>query len=306
MIAKILDGRKLSAEIRTTIKEDVSNFESKGMRPCLATILVGSDQASKLYISLKHKACQEAGIKSLEYEFPVDATSEEVEGLIETLNSNEDVHGILVQLPLPKNMKVDRIMGKIAPEKDVDGLHPCNLGNILYGSYGLLPCTPAAVMVLLMHNSIDIQGKHAVIIGRSAEVGKPLSILLLNQDATVTLCHSKTRNIEEHTRRADILISGVGRRPDFVVSEGMVKSGSTVVDIGMNRLGEKVCGDVDFEAVLPKVSYITPVPGGVGPMTVAMLLRNTLLAAATQIGIKPKSLKIFDEKRWPEFSILSR
>jgi methylenetetrahydrofolate dehydrogenase (NADP+)/methenyltetrahydrofolate cyclohydrolase len=304
MNATIIDGRKLSTEIKETVKEDVKLLESKGTKPCLATILIGSDQASSLYVSLKHRACEEVGIKSLDCKLPEGTSIEEVEQLIETLNSDERVHGILVQLPLPKSMEIDRIMGKISPEKDVDGLHPCNIGAMIYGRYRLLPCTPAAVMVILEHYSIGIRGKHAVIISRSAEVGKPLAMLLLNQDATVTVCHSKTRNVEEYAKSADILISGVGRRPDFVVGERMVKDGSAVIDIGTNKVEGKVCGDVDFEAVLPKVSYITPVPGGVGPMTVAMLLRNTLVATAIQTGVTTRSLGIFDCKRWPELSNL--
>ncbi|MBO3802956.1 MAG: bifunctional 5,10-methylenetetrahydrofolate dehydrogenase/5,10-methenyltetrahydrofolate cyclohydrolase [Candidatus Brockarchaeota archaeon] len=305
MNATIIDGRKLSAEIKATIKEDVKVFEGRGAKPCLATILVGSDQASSLYVSLKHKACQEVGIKSLDYKLPEGSSAKEIEGLIGTLNSDEGVHGILVQLPIPKPIDVGRIMGKISPDKDVDGLNPCNIGSMVYGGCRLVPCTPAAVMVILARYSIGTKGRHAVIISRSAEVGKPLAILLLNQDATVTVCHSKTRNVEEHAKGADILVSGVGRRPEFVVGESMVKAGSAVIDIGTNKVGGKVCGDVDFEAVLQKVSHITPVPGGVGPMTVAMLLRNTLVAAAAQEGIPRGSLGIFDEERWPEFSMLA-
>jgi len=284
MTATIIDGRRIAAEIRGLVKDEVRRFEGNGTKPSLATVLVGSDEASGLYISLKHKACQEVGIRSMDYRFPEDTPEEIIANKIQELNEDDGINGIMVQLPLPKALQAHRIIGRIGPEKDVDGLNPINMGRAIYKAYGLLPCTPAGIMVLLSRYSIDVRGMHAVIVNRSPEVGKSLALLLLNRDATVTVCHSKTKGIEEHTRRADILVSAVGGRPTFIVSAGMVKPGATVIDVGMNRIGGKICGDVDFDSVMLKASHITPVPGGVGPMTIAMLLRNTLAATSAQTG----------------------
>jgi len=285
MTATIIDGKRIAAEIRALVKDEVRRFEGSGTKPSLATILVGSDEASNLYISLKHNACQEVGIRSMDYRFPEDTSEETIMGKIEELNEDDSVHAIMVQLPLPNALRVHRVMEAIMPGKDVDGLNPINMGRTIYDAYGLLPCTSAGIMVLLSRYSIGIRGREAVIINRSPEVGKPLALLLLNRDATVTICHSRTGGLEEHTRRADILVSAVGGRPDFIVSEGMVKPGVAVIDVGMNRVGGRICGDVDFERVMLKASYITPVPGGIGPMTIAMLLRNTLAAASMQTGL---------------------
>lgn len=285
MTATIIDGKRIASEIRALVKDEVRRFEGHGIKPCLATILVGSDEASSLYVSLKHNACQEVGMRPLDYRLPEGVSEETIAGKIEELNEDVSVHGIMVQLPLPDTLKAQRVMEVIDPGKDVDGLNPINVGRAMYDAHGLLPCTPAGIMVLLTRYSIGVRGRDAVIVNRSPEVGKPLAMLLLNRDATVTICHSKTGGIEEHTRRADILVSAVGNRPGFVVSEDMVKLGAAVIDVGMNRVGGRICGDVDFDRVMLKASYITPVPGGVGPMTIALLLRNTLLAASTQMGL---------------------
>jgi len=296
MTATIIDGKRVAAEIRALAKDEVRRFEGNGTKPCLATILVGSNEASGLYISLKHNACQEVGIRSMDYRFPEGTSEEVIAGKIQELNEDDSVHGILVQLPLPNALQVQRVMEKIMPEKDVDGLNPINVGRAMYKTYGLLPCTPAGIMVLLSRYSIDTRRRHAVIVNRSPEVGKPLAMLLLNRDATVTVCHSKTNGIEEHTRRADILVSAIGSRPGFIISEDMVKPGATVIDVGMNRVGGRICGDVDFERVVLKASHITPVPGGVGPMTIAMLLRNTLAATSAQTGLGLAGTLMFEQE----------
>lgn len=296
MTATIMDGKGVATGIRARIKAEVRRLEDNGTEPCLATILVGSDEASSLYVSLKHNACQETGIKSMDHRFPEDVTEEEMIEKIEELNGDDNIHGVLVQLPLPEKVEPQRILEKILPEKDVDGLGPSNLGRTFFRRYGLLPCTPAGIMVLLSRYAIDSRGAYIVIVNRSTEVGKPLAQLLLNRDATVTVCHSKTREIEKHTRSADILISAVGKRPDFLIGEEMVKPGAAVIDVGMNRIGGKLYGDVDFERVVHKASYITPVPGGVGPMTIAMLLRNTLAAASTKTGMEIAESLTFDRE----------
>jgi methylenetetrahydrofolate dehydrogenase (NADP+)/methenyltetrahydrofolate cyclohydrolase len=284
MTATVMDGKGLSGSIRAIVKGEVERLEGFA-KPSLATVLVGSDEASDLYVSLKHRACQEVGIRSMDYRFPDGTPEGRVIEKIEELNRDDGVHGILVQLPLPASMGVHRVMERIRPEKDVDGLNPRNLGLTMYQEHGMLPCTPAGILTLLSHYSVDLRGKHAVIINRSPDVGKPLTMLLLNRDATVTVCHSKTIGINGHASSADILVSAVGCRPDFIVGEGMVKTGAVVIDAGTNRIGGRVYGDVDFERVVHKASYITPVPGGVGPMTVAMLLRNTLVAASIQARV---------------------
>jgi len=301
MAAKIMDGKKIAEEVKASIKREVDSLRSRGTSPCLATILIGDDPASQTYVRIKHKSCEEVGILSKNLQLPADAEQEEAIKLIEALNEDPNVHGILIQLPIPGNIDGYELVERIHPEKDVDGLHPYNTGKASYKKCDLIPCTPKGIMVMLAYYKIELQGKHAVIINRSNLVGKPLyglmsnvdplqmlflntDMLLLNSDATVTLCHSKTRNLEEFTRDADILVSAVGRRPEFIITEDMVKDGVVVIDVGVNKIEGKLCGDTDFEKVAQKASYITPVPGGVGPMTVAMLLHNTLIASAKQVN----------------------
>jgi len=300
MTAKIMDGKKIAEEVKAGIKREVDSLRSRGVSPCLATILIGDDPASQTYVRIKHKSCEEVGIASKNLQLHTDAKQEEVIELIESLNKDSNVHGILIQLPIPGNVDGYELVERIHPDKDVDGLHPYNTGKASYKKCDLIPCTPKGIMVMLAHYKIELQGKHAVIINRSNLVGKPLyslmsnvdplqmlflntDMLLLNSDATVTVCHSKTRNLEEFTQDADILVSAVGRRPEFMITEDMVKDGAVVIDVGVNKIEGKLCGDVDFEKVAQKASYITPVPGGVGPMTVAMLLHNTLIASAKQV-----------------------
>jgi len=299
MTATIMDGRRLAQEIRANIRLEVNSLREDGVNPCLATVLVGEDPASKTYLKIKHSSCQEVGIQSRNFQLPTNTRAEELYRVIEDLNNDPTVHGIIVQLPLPPGINGDCLIEKIAPQKDVDGLHPINAGMLAYRKYELVPCTPKGIMTLLAHYKISLDGKHAVIINRSNLVGKPLSfllstldpaqllflstdILLLNADATVTVCHSRTKNLEKFTRDADILVSAVGHRPDFIITEDMVKEGAVIIDVGMSRIEGKLYGDVDFDNVLKKASYITPVPGGVGPMTVAILLHNTLIATAKQ------------------------
>lgn len=296
MTATIMDGKRVATEIRELVKGEVEKLDDKGTKPCLATILVGSDEASSLYVSLKHKACQEVGIRSIDHHLPEGTTENKIAAKIDELNGDDTIHGIMVELPLPPDLEAQGVMESILPEKDVDGLNPSNMGRAMYKRYGLLPCTPAGIMVLLSRYSVDARGKHAVIVNRSPEVGKPLAMLLLNRDATVTVCHSKTKGIEDHTRRADILVSAVGGRPQFLIREDMVKPGAAVIDVGMNRVEGRLCGDVDFERVLHRASYISPVPGGVGPMTIVMLLRNTLAAAITQAGMELVGPLTFDRE----------
>jgi methylenetetrahydrofolate dehydrogenase (NADP+)/methenyltetrahydrofolate cyclohydrolase len=296
MAATIMDGKRVSAEIRALVGEEVRRLEGKGLRPCLATILVGSDEASRLYVSLKHKACLEVGIRSLNCHFPEATAEDRIAAKINELNRDDAIHGIMVELPLPPPLEAQGVMGRISPVKDVDGLTPSNLGQAMYRGHGLLPCTPAGIMVLLSRYSVEVEGRYAVIVNRSPDVGKPLALMLLNRDATVTVCHSKTEDIEYHTRRADILISAVGGRPQFLIREDMVKPGAAVIDVGMNRVEGRLCGDVDLEGLRHRASYIAPVPGGVGPMTIAMLLRNTLAAAMAQAGMELRGPLAFDRE----------
>ncbi len=301
MNARIMDGKKIAEEVKANIKREVDSLRAKGISPCLATILIGDDPASQTYVRIKHKSCEEVGIVSKNLQLNAGVGQEEVIKLIETLNRDPAVHGVLIQLPIPRNIDGYDLVERIDPNKDVDGLHPYNTGKLSYKKCDLMPCTPKGIMVMLSYYKIALQGKHAVIINRSNLVGKPLyslmsnvdplqmlfmntDMLLLNSDATVTVCHSKTQNLEEFTRDADILISAVGRRPEFAITEDMVKDGAVVIDVGVNKIEGKLCGDVDFEKVSRKASYITPVPGGVGPMTVAMLLHNTLIASAKQVN----------------------
>ncbi len=280
MTATIMDGRALAKEIEERVTLEVGVLRASGIEPTLATILVGDNPASVVYVSMKHKAAKRVGITSQSHILPVTATEEEVSALIERLNSDPGVDGVLLQLPLPPHLDERKIIDKISPEKDVDGLTSPNSGKLFYGDSGLVPCTPRGVMELLHRYAIKVASSNVVVINRSALVGKPLYHLFLAEDATVTTCHSKSKDLGAITRSADILVTAVGRRPGFVVTPDMVKEGAVVIDVAMNRVDGKLVGDVDFEEVSKKASYITPVPGGVGPMTVTMLLRNTLIAAS--------------------------
>lgn len=274
MTAKILDGKKISAEIREAIKEKVVLLKEKGIVPGLAVILVGDNPASKVYVGQKEKGCLEAGFASFLHRLPETTSQEELLALIDKLNADKTVHGILVQLPLPRQIDPDTVLAAIRPEKDVDGFHPVNIGRLVAGLPASEPCTPKGILRLLKSTGIPLAGKEAVVIGRSNIVGKPVALMLLAESATVTICHSKTADLAEHARRADILVAAIGK-PRFVTAD-MVKEGAVVIDVGINRLEEGLVGDVDYEPVAEKASWITPVPGGVGPMTIAMLLENTL------------------------------
>lgn len=279
-MSRIIDGKIISASVKERVKAEVSALMEKGITVGLAVIIVGEDPASKVYVSNKKKACENLGIISEEYALPETTTNEELLALIEELNNKPSINGILCQLPLPRHLDEKLIINSIDPEKDVDAFHPFNVGKIMIGDFYFLPCTPAGVMEMLKYENIEVEGKNCVVIGRSNIVGKPMNMLLLHQNGTVTVCHSKTKNLKEICRNADILVAAVGR-PKFV-TEDMVKKGAVVIDVGINRVDGKLCGDVDFENVKNKVSAITPVPGGVGPMTIAMLMQNTLTAAKKQ------------------------
>ena len=283
-MAKIIDGKKIAAETRRNIAERTAAFENtNGFKPGLAVIIVGEDPASQVYVRNKKKACEEVGFYSQVYEMPAETTMDELLGKIDTLKNDNRIHGILVQLPLPKHLDEKEIIAAIPPEKDVDAFHLINTGKIMLGEYSFLPCTPAGVMKMLEYEGIDVSGKDCVVIGRSNIVGKPMAMLLLHANGTVTICHSRTRDLAEVTRRADILVVAIGKA-DFVTGD-MVKEGAVVIDVGMNRRADgKLTGDVDFASVEPKASAITPVPGGVGPMTITMLLENTLTAAVESVG----------------------
>lgn len=270
-----LDGKALALKIKDRVRREALGLSR---RPGLAVVLVGNDPASRVYVTSKRKDCEECGFYSEEYALLEDTTQGELLELVETLNAREDIDGILVQLPLPGHLDEEAVIQAIDPAKDVDGFHPMNAGDLLIGRPGFLPCTPAGVMDLLEEYDIDPAGKQAVVVGRSNIVGKPMALLLLRKDATVTLCHSRTPDLAEHCRRADILVAAVGKRG--LITADMVKAGAVVVDVAMNRdENGKLCGDVDFAAVSEKAAYLTPVPGGVGPMTRAALMENTLLAA---------------------------
>ena len=279
MSANLIDGRATSAAVREEIKADCAAFSARtGVTPGLAVILVGEDPASQVYVRNKHRACLEVGFLSRVYTLAAETTEEELLALIRELNADREIHGILVQLPLPRHISEEAVILAIDPRKDVDAFHPGNVGRVLTGNYDFVPCTPAGVMELLAHYGIDPAGKTAVVVGRSNIVGKPQALLLLEKNATVTVCHSRTPDLAAVTRTADILVVAVGRAA--LVTADMVKPGAVVIDVGMNRTAEgKLCGDVDFEGVSEVASYITPVPGGVGPMTITMLLRNTMTAA---------------------------
>ncbi len=274
----LIDGKAVAAACKEQIKLEAAELTAKGCRPGLAAILVGDNPASRVYVTNKEKDCAQCGIYSEEYALPAETSEAQLLELIETLNENQNIHGILVQLPLPKHLDEDKVIRAIAPEKDVDAFHPYNVGRIMQGKYQFLPCTPAGVMELLDAYGIDPAGKRCVVIGRSNIVGKPMALLLLHRNGTVTICHSKTPNLAEICRQADILVSAVGRVG--LVTADMVKPGAVVIDVAMNRNEEgKLCGDVCFNEVSEVAGYLTPVPGGVGPMTRVMLLRNTITAA---------------------------
>ncbi len=277
-MAVIIDGKAVAAKVRAGIKEETEALIKKGKTPGLAVVIVGNDQASRAYVNNKEKACAEVGIRSEEYALPEETTEAELLALVDKLNKKDDVDGILVQMPVPKQIDSEKVINAISPEKDVDAFHPQNVGKIMIGNYDFLPCTPAGIMELIKETGVPVSGAECVVIGRSNIVGKPMAMLLLHANGTVTVCHSRTRNLKEVTARADILVSAVGKAK-FVTAD-MIKEGAVVIDVGMNRdENGKRCGDVDFEAVCEKAGYITPVPGGVGPMTITMLLKNTLKAA---------------------------
>ncbi|HPU62925.1 MAG TPA: bifunctional methylenetetrahydrofolate dehydrogenase/methenyltetrahydrofolate cyclohydrolase FolD [Mobilitalea sp.] len=277
-MAIIIDGKKISGDIKNELKEKVAKLSEKNITITLCVIQVGADPASSIYVRNKKKACEEIGIRSISYELPEATSQEELINLIQELNQRPDVNGILVQLPLPKHIDEDTIIKTISPEKDVDGFHPLNVGRLSLGQKGLVSCTPAGVIQLLKRYNIPIEGKECVIVGRSNIVGKPMAMLMLKENATVTICHSKTKNLAEVTKRADILIVAMGK-PKFITGD-YVKDGAVVIDVGIHRNdNNKICGDVDFDDVVDKVSAITPVPGGVGPMTIAMLMYNCVETA---------------------------
>ncbi|MCR5441479.1 MAG: bifunctional methylenetetrahydrofolate dehydrogenase/methenyltetrahydrofolate cyclohydrolase FolD [Lachnospiraceae bacterium] len=274
-MAKIIDGKAISLAVKDEIKAKTAELQAKGITATLAVILVGEDPASQVYVKNKKKACEYCGIRSLSYELPADTTEDKLLELIDELNNRNDVNGILVQLPLPKGMDEDKVLDAISPDKDVDGFHPVNVGKLSIGKKGFVSCTPAGVIQLLKRSGIEISGKECVVVGRSNIVGKPMSMLLLKENGTVTVCHSRTRDLKEVTKRADILVVAIGK-PKFI-DASYVKDGAVVIDVGIHRMDDgKLCGDVDYASVEPVASAITPVPGGVGPMTIAMLMYNCL------------------------------
>lgn len=283
-MAKLIDGKVISAAVKAEVAAEVAALKEKGVTPGLAVIIVGEDPASKVYVANKEKACEQIGMLSYKYALPENTTEQELLALIAKLNADSKVNGILCQLPLPRHLNEELIINSVIPEKDVDAFHPQNVGKIMIGNYDFLPCTPAGIMEMLKYENIDIEGKECVVIGRSNIVGKPMSMLLLHKNGTVTVCHSRTKKLKEVCKRADILVAAVGRA-NFVTAD-MVKEGAVVIDVGINRLENgKLCGDVNFAEVEPVASYITPVPGGVGPMTIATLMKNTLTAAKKQNNI---------------------
>lgn len=283
MLAKIIDGKSLAAQLRAEQKSAVEALAARGARPGLAAILVGDDPASRVYVRNKARACEETGVRSEIHEFPAQVPEAALLECIARLNSDRAVHGILVQLPLPRPLRAERILAAVSPSKDVDGFHAVNLGALVQGQPGFVPGTPAGVMRLIEHAGVPLAGKHAVIVGRSTIVGKPLALLLLQKDATVTICHSKSRDLAALTRQADVLVAAVGRAK--LVTAEMVKPGACVIDVGINRMPDgKLAGDVDFAAVREVAGSLTPVPGGVGPMTVAMMIVNSVIAAERSLG----------------------
>ena len=283
-MAKIIDGKAVSASVKEAVAKEAAALKEKGILVGLAVVIVGNDPASRVYVNNKKKACAACGIESYEYALPEETTEEELLALVEKLNGDPAVNGILVQLPLPRQIDEHRIIEAISPKKDVDAFHAVNVGKIMIGDFDFLPCTPSGCMDLIDSTGVPVEGQRCVVIGRSNIVGKPMAMLLLHRNGTVTICHSKTKNLKEICREADILVAAVGR-PNFVTAD-MVKEGAVVIDVGMNRLENgKLCGDVDFEGVSKVAGWITPVPGGVGPMTIATLMRNTLTAAKLQNGM---------------------
>ena len=281
MPANIIDGKSIAQKVKNEIASKTSQLKQKGIIPGLAVVIVGNDPASRVYVNSKKKACDEVGFYSEEYSLPETVSQSELVNLIKNLNDKSDINGILVQLPLPAHIDEQQIIHAINPLKDVDAFHPFNVGRIMIGNPDFLPCTPAGVMELIHSTGEPIEGKHCVVVGRSNIVGKPMSMLLLSKNGTVTICHSRTKNIKEICKSADILVAAVGK--PCMITGDMVKEGAIVIDVGINRLENgKLCGDVDFETVSKKASYITPVPGGVGPMTIAMLMKNTLKACELQ------------------------
>ncbi len=285
MSAKVIDGKALSKKLREQIKKDAESLKSKGICPSLSVIIVGEDPASKTYVKNKRLACEEVGIKSDVYELPESTTSDELLSLVKKLNADESVHGILVQLPLPKHLDEKVVIENIRIDKDVDAFHPQNVGRIMIGDFDFLPCTPAGVMEIIDEAGVEVKGKECVVVGRSNIVGKPQAMLLLHRHGTVTLCHSRTKDLKEVTRRAEILVAAVGKAK--MITADMVRPGAVVIDVGMNRdENGKLCGDVDFDGVKDVASVITPVPGGVGPLTITMLLKNTIKAAQLKLDKK--------------------
>lgn len=277
MAAQLLDGKTMSNELREKLALRVENLKARGVTPGLAVILVGEDPASQIYVKNKGLGCAQVGMHSVTIRLPETTTQQELETQIDQLNGDSSIHGILVQLPLPKGLDEAAALARIAPEKDVDGFHVVNAGKLFTGQKGVVACTPKGAMEMIRRTGIDLSGKEAVVVGRSNIVGKPMAMLLLQQNATVTMCHSRTQHLAEHTRRADVLVAAVGK-PRFITAD-MVKPGAIVIDVGINRVDGKVVGDVDFDAVKEVASWITPVPGGVGRMTITMLLENTIEAA---------------------------
>ncbi len=285
MAATIISGTQISQEIRQDIKQEVEAMKAQGVQPGLAVVLVGDDPASHVYVRNKEKACHDLGYYSEVHRLSADTSQEELLALVDKLNKQDNIHGILVQLPLPKQIEEKAVIDAISPQKDVDGFHPINVGNLMIGDESLLPCTPAGVIEMIKRTGIEMSGKHAVVIGRSNIVGKPVSMLLQRENATVTMCHSRTANMKELTQQADILVVAIGRA-NFV-DASFIKPGAVVIDVGMNRLDNgKLAGDVDFENAKEVSGPITPVPGGVGPMTITMLMKNTLVAARRAHGLK--------------------
>ena len=279
MTAQLIDGKAVAAAVRAEVKERTAAFSSRtGIRPCLVAVLVGEDPASRIYVRNKGKACTDAGLLSRQIDLPASASEKELLDLVAELNADESVHGILVQLPLPDHIDESRVIEAISPDKDVDGFHPVNAGRLLVGRSGFIPCTPYGIMKLLDHEQVDLKGKHAVVVGRSNIVGKPVAILLLARHATVTICHSRTKDLPGVVRSADVVIAAVGKAG--MIRGSWIKPGAVVIDVGINRLPDgKLAGDVAFDEAREVAGRITPVPGGVGPMTIAMLLHNTLEAA---------------------------
>jgi methylenetetrahydrofolate dehydrogenase (NADP+)/methenyltetrahydrofolate cyclohydrolase len=277
--AQLIDGKVISKAVKEDVRGRVEALISKGIRPGLATVLVGEDPSSHVYVRNKQRTCEELGMHTVGHNLPATTSQSDLLALIKRLNDDPAIHGILVQLPLPKPLRSEPILNAMSPDKDVDGLHPFNMGKLLMGEPRFVPCTPAGMLAMLDYHKLPIEGKTAVVVGRSNLVGKPAALLLLHRHATVTVCHSKTPNLAEVCRRADILVAAIGKA-HFITAD-MVKDGAVVIDVGINRLPDgKLVGDVDFAAVAPKASWITPVPGGVGPMTIAMLMQNTMLAAS--------------------------